>query len=435
MQNSYCKISIAFFFFLLAILLFVGYTPTNDGDGYIEYALMSLKDGQPYPTHSSIMGQPFIWNIGQINLIALSLWLTHSIVPVLVLMCALKAVSAYVIARIAELLFNHRAGLIAILLYIVYPNNWGQSTMLLSEIPSVALALTALYLTLKYNSAKAWMAAGLLFAVATWIRPISPIYIGSALLYHLIFNRKLILRLYACVVGSYAALLIVFGTSCYLRTGYFLTQPTTLWFNFAANTYEKSTKVEYNQPVYPKGTARYIANREKLTALQCRDIWRQRSLQWLGNHKIAYLKKVPGRIFWMYYEDIDNIAAFLTDKQHAGDNYVTLPVASIVHQINSLSPIQYFALVNEIYYLIIVLMAVTATAQLLRKREYRSAFLPLFIVVAGSLALVLVSHGETRFKAPFMPFLFMLAASVELHLCRLLRGQEFLGHHLPKSNS
>ena len=244
MQNSYCKISIAFFFFLLAILLLVGYTPTNDGDGYIEFALMALKDGQPYPTHSSIMGQPFIWNIGQINLIALSLWLTRSIVPVLVLMCALKAVSAYVIACIAELLFNHRTGLIAILLYIAYPNNWGQSTMLLSEIPSVALALMALYLTLKCNRAKAWIVAGLLFAIATWIRPISPIYIGSALLYHLIFNRKLILKRYACIVGSYAALLIVFGTSCYLRTGYFLTQPTTLWFNFAANTYEKSTKVE-----------------------------------------------------------------------------------------------------------------------------------------------------------------------------------------------
>ena len=416
MQNSYCKISIAFFFFLLAILLFVGYTPTNDGDGYIEYALMSLKDRQPYPSHSTIMGQPFIWNIGQINLIALSLWLTRSIMPVLVLMCALKAATAYVIARIAELLFNHRTGLIAILLYIAYPNNWGQSTMLLSEIPSVALALTALYLTLKYNRAKAWIAAGLLFAIATWIRPISPIYIGSAFLYHLFFNRKLILKRYACVVGGYAALLIGFGSSCYLRTGYFLTQPTTLWFNFAANTYEKSTKVEYNQPVYPKGTARYIANREKLTALQCRDIWRQRSLQWLGNHKIAYLKKVPGRLFWMYYEDIDNIPAFLKDKQRAENNYVTLPVTSIAHQINSLSPIQYFALINEILYIIIMLMAVAATAQLLLKREYRSTFLPLFIIVAGSLALVLVSHGETRFKAPFMPFFFVLAASVSVKM-------------------
>ena len=416
MQNSYCKISIAFFFFLLAILLFVGYTPTNDGDGYIDYALMSLKDGQPYPSHSTILGQPFIWNIGQINLIALSLWLTRSIVPVLVLMCALKAVSAFVIARITELLFNHRTGLIAILLYIAYPNNWGQSTMLLSEIPSVALALTALYLTLKYNRAKAWIAAGLLFAVATWIRPISPIYIGSAFLYHLLFNRRLILKRYACIVGSYAVLLIVFGTSCYLRTGYFLTQPTTVWFNFIANTYEKSTKVDYTQPVSPKGTARCIANREKLTALQCRDIWRQRSLQWLGNHKIAYLKKVPGRLFWMYYEDIDNIAAFLKDKQHAENNYVTLPATSIAHQINSLSPIQYFALINEIFYLIIVLMAVTATAQLLRKRDDYSLFLPLFIIVAGSLALVLVSHGETRFKAPFIPFLFMLAASVSIKM-------------------
>ena len=416
MQNSYCKISIAFFFFLLAILLFVGYTPTNDGDGYIDYALMSLKDGQPYPSHSTILGQPFIWNIGQINLIALSLWLTRSIVPVLVLMCALKAVSAFVIARITELLFNHRTGLIAILLYIAYPNNWGQSTMLLSEIPSVALALTALYLTLKYNRAKAWIAAGLLFAVATWIRPISPIYIGSAFLYHLLFNRRLILKRYACIVGSYAVLLIVFGTSCYLRTGYFLTQPTTVWFNFVANTYEKSTKVDYTQPVYPKGTARCIANREKLTALQCRDIWRQRSLQWLGNHKIAYLKKVSGRLFWMYYEDIDNIAAFLKDKQHSENNYVTLPATSIAHQINSLSPIQYFALINEIFYLIIVLMAVTATAQLLRKRDDYSLFLPLFIIVAGSLALVLVSHGETRFKAPFIPFLFMLAASVSIKM-------------------
>lgn len=416
MQNSYCKISIAFFFFLLAILLFVGYTPTNDGDGYIEYALISLKDGQPYPSHSTIMGQPFIWNIGHINLIALSLWLTRSIMPVLVLMCALKAATAYVIARITELLFNHRAGLIAILLYIAYPNNWGQSTMLLSEIPSVALALTALYLTLKYNRAKTWIAAGLLFAIATWIRPISPIYIGSAFLYHLLFNRRLILKRYACIVGSYAVLLIVFGTSCYLRTGYFLTQPTTVWFNFVANTYEKSTKVDYTQPVYPKGTARCIANREKLTALQCRDIWRQRSLQWLGNHKIAYLKKVPGRLFWMYYEDIDNIAAFLKDKQHAENNYVTLPATSIAHQINSLSPIQYFALINEIFYLIIVLMAVTATAQLLRKRDDCSLFLPLFIIVAGSLALVLVSHGETRFKAPFIPFLFMLAASVSIKM-------------------
>ena len=112
----------------------------------------------------------------------------------------------------------------------------------------------------------------------------------------------------------------------------------------------------------------------------------------------------------MYYEDIDNIAAFLKDKQHAGNNYVTLPVSSIAHEINSLSPIQYFALINEICYIFILLMAVMSTAQLLRKREYRRLFLPLFVIVAGSLALVLLSHGETRFKAPFMPFFFMLAA-------------------------
>ena len=36
--------------------------------------------------------------------------------------------------------------------------------------------------------------------------------------------------------------------------------------------------------------------------------------------------------------------------------------------------------------------------------------MPLMVVVGGSIALVLAIHGETRFKDPFMPFIFMLAA-------------------------
>lgn len=34
----------------------------------------------------------------------------------------------------------------------------------------------------------------------------------------------------------------------------------------------------------------------------------------------------------------------------------------------------------------------------------------MFIVIVGSLLLTLVIHGETRFKLPFLPFIFIMAA-------------------------
>ncbi len=326
-------------------------------------------------------------------------------------MCALKALTAYILARFTELLFNHNVGIIALLLYIIYPNNWGQSTTLLSEIPSVALALTALYTTLKYNNDKIWLVAGLLFAIANWIRPISIIYIGSAIIFCLFYKREHIIKRYAAVVCTYTCITLLLGLSCWYRTGHFATQPTTVWFNFAATTYEKGTKVVYTDDFYPKGTARYIEGREHLTAFQCADIWKKRSLQWLINHKKEYIKKIPGRLFWMYYEDNDNISAFLKDKSNAENNYVTLPIRDLLHNVSYLSGIQWFALLNQIVYTTILILAIIGSFVFIIRKQYRKAFLPLFIIIAGSLCLVLVSHGETRFKSPFMPFIFMLAAA------------------------
>jgi hypothetical protein len=47
---------------------------------------------------------------------------------------------------------------------------------------------------------------------------------------------------------------------------------------------------------------------------------------------------------------------------------------------------------------------------LITQARYDALFLPLLIAVGGSLLLVLIMHGETRFKDPLMPFIFMLAA-------------------------
>lgn len=119
------RISIVYFILLLVILILFGYTPMNDTDGYIEYAKVCVQQGEPYPCNALIKGAPFIWNIGSINLIALSIQLFGSFYPVLILMCILKAMTAWLLAKITQYLCNDKIAIITLLLYTCYPNNWG----------------------------------------------------------------------------------------------------------------------------------------------------------------------------------------------------------------------------------------------------------------------------------------------------------------------
>ena len=55
MQNSYREIirrplfllTVIYLLWLMAVLFFFGFTPTNDGEGYIDYARQCLAEGEP----------------------------------------------------------------------------------------------------------------------------------------------------------------------------------------------------------------------------------------------------------------------------------------------------------------------------------------------------------------------------------------------------
>ena len=428
--NRCCwALTIGFLLLLLGVLIVFGYTPTNDGEGYIEYAQIAIADRQPYPTLHHIIGKPYIWNMGIINLVALSLGLTKSLYPLLILFCIMKALTAWLLAHTTAKLFNRQTALIALILYILYPNNWGQSTMLSSEIPMLFFTMLAVFLSLsklslsklstlnsplslhsKLSTLNSQL-SGALFALANWFRPVAAIFLLALVVYFFLFRRGQWKKLTLYLLSGYAFVVLLIGTSCYLRTGYFLYQADSLWFNMAEATYETDSQPHYNTEVFPEGTARYIDDMQHKTAIECSHIWRERSLKWLSEHPVEYLKKVPARLYYIYQNDIDNLAAFLPTKTDAAKNYITLPLGSLRTQFSQLSAVQYFALLATILYLLLLLLAIAGALRLMLNGRWREAFLPVFIIIAASLALALLIHGETRFKAPFMPFLFMLAAS------------------------
>lgn len=437
-NNAYLIISALFLLLLIAILCIFGYTPTNDGEGYLDYARIALAEHQPYPSPKTIIGQPFIWNPGIINLIILSLWAFQSLWPLLLTLCLMKALSAFLVAKIASKLFSHQTALIALFLYILYPNNWGQSTMLSSEIPMVFFTLLAVNLSLKNNNSPRLLRprrshiplqfpAGITLAIANWFRPVATIFLIALVLYHLLKRSRLLRprrnyhRPILHLLSGYLLTILLIGTSCYLRTGYFIYQSDTLWFNMAEATYEKDPQPHYSTEMFPPGTARYIQDMQHKTAIECSHIWRQRSLKWLAKHPAQYLSKIPARLYYVYKNDIDNLSAFLPDKSNPAENYVTLPLKSILHLSKTSltfregTAVASLAIITTIFYILLLLSAIIATITTLRTNRHSplstlNITLLLFIIIAGSLALVLAVHGETRFKAPFMPFIFILAA-------------------------
>jgi hypothetical protein len=149
-------------------------------------------------------------------------------------------------------------------------------------------------------------------------------------------------------------------------------------------------------------------------------IWRQRSISWLKDHPLEYLSKIPGRLYYMYQSDYDNMTIFLKDKSQPENNFITIPFKHLLSEASTLNVAQWLSLLCLLLYVCLLLMAFTGTLQLITQARYDALFLPLLIAVGGSLLLVLIMHGETRFKDPLMPFIFMLAAvGVEKMLYKL----------------
>ena len=417
-------LTLAYMAALLTVLAVFGYTPGPDSDGYMTIARRCLDEGEPYPCTALIEGFPFLWNIGSINLIELSLWLTGSIMPLLVVFCVLKALTALFTALIAERLIGGRTAVAAMLLYMLYPNNWGQGTLLLSELPMVFFSVAAVYVATGKPSTARLAAAGVLLCVANWFRPIAILFLIAVALYYFVFFRRDAVRRILLMAAGYAVTICIIGTESWSRTGYFIYQCDSFWYNMADDAYDGATPdAHFGEPLFKKGTPRYIEDMESKTCFECSDIWRERCMAWLMSHKVEYLKKVPWRLYYMFCNDNDNATAFIPKAEKAvpGGASFCVPYRHALAQWGSLSLAQRVALMSTAAYYVVALMAVIGAAVLMRRKRWRAVMLPAAIIVIVTFATVFAVQGETRFKAPFMPYVFMLAAAS----LRLGRNENF----------
>lgn len=391
MQNSHHKIITAFTLLQLIILCVFGYTPYPDSEGYIKLANDCLTYHEPYPVSIKLTDLAFIWNIGAINTVALSLKLFHSVVPLLVCYSLMKGATAWMLYKITQQITNTRTANIALLIYVLYPANYGEATSVLSEVPNIFFSLTALYLII---CKKKNVMGGGIIAIANWFRPIGLVYIIAVTIY----QRKKAVK---TMIG-YAAMIGIIGWMSYYRTGCFIYQAQTGWM--ALLQYSVDNTATKSDDALPIITDTHINVTEK------DKIWRNRFFAWLKEHPADYIAQMPEKLYKLFVSDNVNMCAFLSHKQHRKYLYSELNMRQLANDFPAYTPVQFLTMMNLFFYYILLVLFVTSCLQIRRLPYRQTLVLPFALIILNILMIMLVGHGEARFHYPFMPYIIIIDA-------------------------
>lgn len=371
----------------IAILALFGYTPYPDSNGYIGYAAECLQLNDAYPAAGLIHDYPFLWNPGPINAAECSLALTGSIVPLLVLYSLLKGATAYFFYRLACELCGRRIGFVALIVYLLYPANYGEGTSALSELPFMFFTMAALYTAVVRRHVAA---AGALLALAGYFRPMALVFIVAMVAYFLTEWRKS-----TRLIAGFAAMVAVIGFAHKAQSGLFIYQAKTGWMAL----------MDYSSGSAPQSMA--IRERRDYDVAQKDSAWRAMAIDWISEHPREYLSQMPAKLANTYVSDNVNLCTFLTDKSESEYMYEPLSMKVLAREFPKLSAVQWLAALNLAYYYALLLLALLS----LRHYRHRTHTLAVAAIVAGTALLLLAGHGEARFHIPFMPFIIMLAAT------------------------
>lgn len=402
MQNSHRQLIVAaatiIFTLLQFIILFVfGYTSYPDSNGYILLAKECVQMNEPYPVASQLNELPFIWNVGAINLVALSLKIFGSITPLLCFYSLMKGCSAWLVYRISNMLFYEKTALITLLLYVAYPANYGESTSVLSELPFIFFTLLGILAALKRQN----IIGGMLMAFANWIRPMGIVFLVSTIIYYILLKKK---NAFIKTVCGYLFVIALISTISYIRTGYCIYQAKTGWMALLQYSVDNSPE---NDNYYTKA--------DGYNAIQKDSVWQRRTIAWIANNPKEYIRQMPKKLAKTYVSDNVNFCTFLPNKNKYDYMYGEIDLKTLAHCFPNYNAVQWLTVSNLIYYYILLALFMAGIIMAIKRQLSVHFAIPISVVVIGTVILLLAGHGESRFHIPFMPFIIIIAANLISH--------------------
>ncbi len=305
----------------------------------------------------------------------------------------MKGCSAWLVYRIANILFKERTAFITLLLYVAYPANYGESTSVLSELPFMFFILLSIFAALKQQN----VIGGMLMAFANWIRPMGIVFLLSTIIFQFIAKRK---KASLNTLCGYLLVISCISSLSYIRTGYCIYQAKTGWMALLQYSVDNSPE---NDGYYTKAVG--------YNAIQKDSVWQKRTIEWIFKNPKEYIRQMPKKLVKTYISDNVNFCAFLPNKNESKYMYGEIDMKTLAHCFPNYNAVQWLTVYNLIYYYILLALFTGGIIMTVKRHLLVPFVIPVSVVVIGTVILLLAGHGESRFHIPFMPFIIMLAAA------------------------
>ena len=408
--------AVAVFTLVQIVLVFLlGYTPYPDSNGYIALAEAANAAGEPYPVTADMNALAFLWNVGAINMTQLSLTLFGSATPLLVLYALMKGATAFCFYLLVKELADAKTATVALVLYLLYPANYGEATSLLSELPFLFFAMAACLVAVRRYA----LLAGVLLAVANWFRPMGLVFIVALIACFLILYGKavsgkrqvsLFLRKTAGLVAGFALMASVIGGVNYVRTGRFFYQAATGWMALMQYSWDHDSDTVPDRDFFEGGNPNVLSETHQYDVLKKDSAWRSHFGVWLSHNTGEYLSQMPEKLVRTYISDNTTFCAFLPESEKNEQMYERLSMETLSREFPHYSTVQWLTVVNLLYYYLLLVGAAVGLVRCLHLRRYALVALAAGVIITGTAVLLIFGHGETRFHIPFMPFFILLCA-------------------------
>lgn len=402
-QNQLKKLSITIaiiWVFVQIILIFI-FKDTEQGSDqgmYIKIAEEYFKNNTWYPTIKEL-NSSYIWAPGLINFFILQLKIFGTIKINLLFNLLMNIGVIYYIYLIAKKFFNETTAYYSIIISCLLYSNYFVVLPAGTELPFLFLSLAAFYLCLQ---PKNWhlIIAGILFAIANWIRPLALIFLLPLLVYFIYNKYKWFHFLSLCVP-------IIIITACIgMRNqkaiGVFNFQSTTSGVNLIMTANDKAYGGVATSLFSDTTNLCYIKDAQKLTFMEKDSIWKARAIKWI--------KENPGKFAKLYIMKTGGL--FIEDSWAdrpilGGDGFVDKAAHG---QANKTETVKRFGLMfckSVVYYIMLILFFYSLIKNRLSILSDKGWILLILLIGTGITCIFSVSP---RYHYPFLFAIIIWAA-------------------------
>jgi hypothetical protein len=375
---------------VVLILIYWGKPQHSDPSIYSSMALCCFQKNSWYPMPEDVYSL-YIWAPGFINYLVTQLHCFGTIYATLAFNLIMNIGIAAEIYFLGNYFFSKRTAMLSVIFYCLLYSNLMIVIPISTEIVFLFLSLSGFSLILKEKTAYL-IAAGFLFALANWVRPMVIVFIGVSLLF--MFIRKYKIRSYLSLLLPLIVVIFAIGMWSYAKTGYFVYQSSTSGNNLVQTANDQAYGGPVAHLIRVPNSALYIEHSDSITFVQKDSIWKSRAYHWIKKHPVRfaglYFKKIAG----LYIEDswadrpifggAGSAGKFATGEISTKD-FVTIMIG--------------MGLKSLVYYLVLIIFVLTL---IFRFKDFISSKgYILLILVLGTL-LTCIFPVTPRYHYPFL---------------------------------